>query len=234
MLGFGIVSRLVSGVDLRPHRRPAHAAARLGAAGRRAAALPAVRRAGVAVRDLGAVRPVPGRHRAVVRDHRARALSRRTRPARASAPSSWPRCSAWRSAAGCRARSSTSPARTTPRSSTASRWNLLNLSIAVFLLRRAQRLRRPARCPTWRPRAERRSDVADFVTTRGAAWLHHPAPAPISSAGSWHRPIAPKFTSTAPVCCSPPSASSSLPPSSAPARPRAQCSAWPASPPTPA
>jgi hypothetical protein len=31
-------------LDLRPHRRPAHAAARLGAAGRRAAAVPAVRR----------------------------------------------------------------------------------------------------------------------------------------------------------------------------------------------
>ena len=44
MLGFGIVSRLASGFDLRPHRRPAHAAARLGAAGARAAALPAVRR----------------------------------------------------------------------------------------------------------------------------------------------------------------------------------------------
>jgi MFS family permease len=33
MLGFGIVSRLASGFDLRPHRRPAHAAARLGLQG---------------------------------------------------------------------------------------------------------------------------------------------------------------------------------------------------------
>ena len=36
MLGFGIVSRLVSGLDLRPHRRAAHPAARLGAADARA------------------------------------------------------------------------------------------------------------------------------------------------------------------------------------------------------
>ena len=77
-------SRLVSGCDLRSHRRAAHAAARLGAAGRRAAAVPAVRRARVAVRDLGAVRPVPGRHRAVVRDHRPRALPAAARRARAS------------------------------------------------------------------------------------------------------------------------------------------------------
>ena len=62
------------GLDLRPHRRAAHAAARLGAAGRRAAALPAVRRARLALRDLGAVRTLPGRHRAVLRDHRARVL----------------------------------------------------------------------------------------------------------------------------------------------------------------
>ena len=72
-------------LDLRPHRRLAHAAARLGAAGRRAAAVPAVRRAGVALRDLGAVRPVPGRHRADLRDHRARVLPAAARPARASA-----------------------------------------------------------------------------------------------------------------------------------------------------
>jgi hypothetical protein len=41
MLACGIVSRLVSGCHLRPHRRPAHAAAGLGAAGRGAAAVPA-------------------------------------------------------------------------------------------------------------------------------------------------------------------------------------------------
>ena len=44
MLAFGIVSRLDLGRDLRPHRRPAHAAARLGAARHGAAAVPAVRR----------------------------------------------------------------------------------------------------------------------------------------------------------------------------------------------
>ena len=56
----------------RPHRRRAHAAARLGAARRRAAALSVLRRADLALRDLGAVRPVPGRHRAELRHHRAR------------------------------------------------------------------------------------------------------------------------------------------------------------------
>ena len=45
MLGFGIVSRLASGWISRPHRRLAHAAARLGAAGRGADPVPAVRRA---------------------------------------------------------------------------------------------------------------------------------------------------------------------------------------------
>ncbi len=44
------------GLDLRPHRRLAHAAARVGAAGPRAAAVPAVRRARLALRDLGALR----------------------------------------------------------------------------------------------------------------------------------------------------------------------------------
>ncbi len=37
------------------------------------------------LRDLGAVRSVPGRHRAVVRDHRPRVLPRRARRAGASA-----------------------------------------------------------------------------------------------------------------------------------------------------
>ncbi len=57
--------------------------------------------------DLGAVRAVPGRHRPGVRDHRARILQpRRSRRARRRS-SSPRRCSAWRSAAGCPARSST-------------------------------------------------------------------------------------------------------------------------------
>jgi hypothetical protein len=77
MLACGIVSRLVSGCHLRPHRRHAHAAAGLGPAGRGAADVPAVRRAGAAVRGVGAVRAVPGRHRAVyaiiVREHFAAA-----------------------------------------------------------------------------------------------------------------------------------------------------------------
>ena len=69
----------------RPHRRRAHAAARLGAAGRRAVPLSAVRRAGLALRDLGAVRPVPGRHRAELRHHRARIFLAAAKPAPASA-----------------------------------------------------------------------------------------------------------------------------------------------------
>ena len=72
MLGFGIFSRIGSGLHRRPHRRPGDAAARLRAAGRRAVPLSPVRRPCFAVRDLGAVRTVPGRHRADVRDHRAR------------------------------------------------------------------------------------------------------------------------------------------------------------------
>ena len=60
------------GLHRRPHRRRAHAAARLGAARRGAVALSAVRRPVLALRDLGAVRPVPGRHRAELRHHRAR------------------------------------------------------------------------------------------------------------------------------------------------------------------
>ena len=85
MLGFGIVSRIALGLHRRPHRRRAHAAARLGAARHRAVALSLVRRAVLALRDLGAVRPVPGRHRAELRHHRARIFSRRAKPARASA-----------------------------------------------------------------------------------------------------------------------------------------------------
>ena len=54
----------------------------------------------VALRDLRAVRPVPGRHRAVLRDHRPRVLPARARQAGASAWRSSQRSSAWRSAAG--------------------------------------------------------------------------------------------------------------------------------------
>ena len=44
-----------------------------------------VRQSDVALRDLGAVRPVPGRHRADVRHHRARVFRAARRPARGSA-----------------------------------------------------------------------------------------------------------------------------------------------------
>ena len=55
----------------------------------------------------GAVRPVPGRHRADVRHHRARIFpAKRSRHARRLRHHGHA-CSAWRSAAGCRARSST-------------------------------------------------------------------------------------------------------------------------------
>ena len=85
MLGFGIISRVACGLHRRPDRRRGDAAARLGAAGRRAVPLSAVRRPGLALRDLGAVRPVPGRHRADVRHHRARVFLAAARPARGSA-----------------------------------------------------------------------------------------------------------------------------------------------------
>ena len=73
------------GLHCRPHRRRAHAAARLGAAGNRAVPLSVLRRAHVALRDLGLVRFVPGRHRAELRHHRARIFFARGRPAPASA-----------------------------------------------------------------------------------------------------------------------------------------------------
>ena len=72
-------------LHLRPDRRAADAADRIDAAGAGAVPVPAVRRPRVALRDLGAVRPVPGRHRAVVRDHRPRVLPGAARPGRASA-----------------------------------------------------------------------------------------------------------------------------------------------------
>ena len=60
------------GLHRRPHRRPAHAAARVAAAGRGVGSLSLFRRALFALRDLRPVRPVPGRHRAELRHHRAR------------------------------------------------------------------------------------------------------------------------------------------------------------------
>jgi nitrate/nitrite transporter NarK len=77
MLGAGIVSRLVSGVicDRIGGLRTLLLGSLLQGTG--AAPLPAVRLARLAVRDLGPVRPVPGRHRAVVRDHRPRVLPAR-------------------------------------------------------------------------------------------------------------------------------------------------------------
>ena len=86
MLACGVVSRLVSGAIC--DRIGGLRTLLLGSVlqGDGAAALPAVRLARLALRGVGAVRPVPGRHRAVVRDHRARALpgrgSGRARPAR--------------------------------------------------------------------------------------------------------------------------------------------------------
>ncbi len=70
MLGFGIVSRV--GLRRRPDRRPRDAAGRCAAAGGGTRALSRVRRPDLALRDLGPVRSVPGRHRAGLRDHRAR------------------------------------------------------------------------------------------------------------------------------------------------------------------
>ena len=86
MLGFGIVSRLVSGWI--SDRIGGLRTLLLGSAlqGDRAAALPALRRPGLALRRLGALRPVPGRHRArptriIVREYFPPARSRRRAPA---------------------------------------------------------------------------------------------------------------------------------------------------------
>ena len=69
----------------RPDRRPGDAADQLRAARRRAVPLSAVRQPDFALRDLGAVRSVPGRHRADVRRSSCASISRRARPARGSA-----------------------------------------------------------------------------------------------------------------------------------------------------
>ena len=72
MLGFGIVSRIGSGFSGRPDRRHPHAVDRLDRARHGAVALRVLRQPGLALRHLGAVRPVPGRHRAELCHHRAR------------------------------------------------------------------------------------------------------------------------------------------------------------------
>ena len=95
------------GLRRRPHRRPRHAADRLGHAGRGAVPLSPVRRPHAALRHLGAVRPVPGRHRADVCHRRARIFPAAPGRHAASGSSSRRRSSAWRWGGGCRAPSST-------------------------------------------------------------------------------------------------------------------------------
>ena len=109
------------GIYRRLRRRPAHAAAWLVPASRRAAAVCAVRRPDVALRHFRAVRPVPGRHRAELRHHRARVFfaARSGRPARCHPDGDAVRHGV--RAAGCRALSSISPAPTVSLSSTALR-----------------------------------------------------------------------------------------------------------------
>ena len=64
------------GLDFRLHRRPAHAGAWLTAAGTGPAAVPAFGCPDVALRGVGPVRPVPGRHHSELCADRARILSR--------------------------------------------------------------------------------------------------------------------------------------------------------------
>jgi hypothetical protein len=83
MLVGGIVSRLAVGLPGRLYRRGEDAAARLGAAVPGADGLHPLRRAGLALHRLARLRPVAGRHRAELRDHRARIpAGARGRPAR--------------------------------------------------------------------------------------------------------------------------------------------------------
>ena len=95
------------GLHRRPDRRRRHADPGLGAAVPGAAVLPALRRPDLALPRLGAVRPLAGRHRAELRADRARIF-----PGRGGRHPGQPRAdgdrrSAWRWAAGCRARSTT-------------------------------------------------------------------------------------------------------------------------------
>ena len=120
MLGLGIVSRVGSGFLADRIGGLATVLVGSGSPGAVARALSLLRRARLALRDLGDLRPRPGRHHPELRDRHPRGTFRPARLARGSASSSWRRSSAWPSAAGSRARSSTSPAPTGPRSCTAS------------------------------------------------------------------------------------------------------------------
>ncbi len=71
MLAFGIISRIGSGFVADRIGGLATLADRLDAAGRSAAAVSVLRRPDVALHYFGAVRPVPGRHRPELCDHRA-------------------------------------------------------------------------------------------------------------------------------------------------------------------
>ena len=72
MLGFGIISRIGSGFLADKIGGIRDAPDRLGRAGHRAAVLSVLRQPDLALHHLRDVRPVPGRHRAELRHHRAR------------------------------------------------------------------------------------------------------------------------------------------------------------------
>ncbi len=73
------------GISRRQDRRHPHAADRIGGAGLCAVVLSVLRQPDVALRHLRDVRPVPGRHRAELRHHRARGDAGVARPRPASA-----------------------------------------------------------------------------------------------------------------------------------------------------
>ena len=137
MLAFGIVSRLISGSIC--DRIGGLRTLLLGsaAARHRAAAVPALRRARIAVRDLGALRAVPGRHRAVLRNHRARALpagrGRRARGHRADGTLFGMALGGWMSGKVFDLTGSYDAAFVNGIA-----WNLLNLGIALLLLYRTR------------------------------------------------------------------------------------------------
>ena len=103
MLGFGVLSRLVSGlVADKVGGLPTLIAGSCHAdAG--APRLHSLRRARLALRRLGDLRPQPGRHRAELCAHHPRPLPGARGRHAASPPCSPPPSSAWRWAAGCRA-----------------------------------------------------------------------------------------------------------------------------------